>query len=217
VLFPVVQWGAFNTMPFPFTFNFAKRAMKRLVRRLLEDLAAWGFRSIVLLTGHYPLAQITLLRNECRRISRERGVGALGIPEQALALDLGYLGDHAAMWETSLLMAIDPQLVDLARLPQDTGSLCERGIRLGIYGICPRQNANAELGRRTLATIVERLAAAAERMLAEGSDAAAEEIYRAHREAFRHPLAAGRQALGAGSNWEVIRFVAGGVLRDRHF
>jgi len=216
VLFPTVQWGAFHTLRYPFTFHFSKRPMKLFIRRLLGELADWGFRVAILLAGHYPLAQITLLRRECRRASRLGRIAALGIPEQALALDLGYLGDHAAMWETSLLMAIDPSLVDLSQLPDDTGTLWQRSKKHGIYGICPKKHANPELGRETLKLIVDRLAATAERLLADGHADAAEEIYRAHEKAFRHPLAAGRRAFGTDSNWEIIRFVIGNIFRMRH-
>jgi creatinine amidohydrolase len=215
VLFPAMTWGAFHTLRFPFTFRSPKRAFRRQVRITLHALAEWGFRSIVLLSGHYPLAQIAMLRRECRRISRRPGVAAIGVPDSALALDLGYLGDHAAKWETSILMAIDPALVDLARLPADTGSLRERAIRHGIYGICPRREADPELGRRALETIALRLADAAARMLTEG-DAPAEAIYREHREAFRDPWRAGRVALGVRSKWEVLRFVVGNIIRMRH-
>lgn len=215
VLFPTVYWGAFHAMPFPFTFHFAKRSMKKQVRIILRSLADWGFRSIVLLTGHYPVAQITLLRRECRRIARRRKIGALGIPEQALATDLGYLGDHAAKWETSILMAIDPSLVDLSRLPDDTGSLAERSIQYGIDGISPN-NADAELGRRTLETIVERLAVAVQRMLEEGNANAAEEVYRTYGEAFRNLFEAGRTAFGVDSKWEIARFVLRNIIRYRH-
>ncbi|NLH48714.1 MAG: creatininase family protein [Myxococcales bacterium] len=215
VLFPPVYWGAFHTLSFPFTFCYSKRAMKKLVRRTLNSLADWGFRSIILLTGHYPAAQITLLRAECRRLSRARGIGALGIPEQALALDLGYLGDHAAKWETSLLMAIDPTLVDLSRLPDDTGSLRQRGIEQGIMGICPKNTATADLGRQVLDTVASRLAATGTRMLTEG-ERPAEEIYRAHLAAFRRPLAAARRAFGVESSWEAVRFVLGSIWRQKH-
>jgi creatinine amidohydrolase len=216
VLFPTMHWGAFYALPSPFTFHAPKRAMKLQVRRTLESLADWGFRVIVLLTGHYPLAQITLLRRECRRIARRRGVAALGIPEQALAVDLGYLGDHAAKWETSLLMAIAPSLVDLSRLPDDTGDLRQRADRHGIYGICPKRHADAALGSAALERIVTRLADAVTRMLAEGTSAAAEEIYRRHQDAFRRPLAAARQAFGVQSPWEIARFVIGNAIRWRH-
>ena len=216
VVFPAAQWGAFHTLRFPFTFHFSKRAMKRQIRRTVVSLADWGFRSIVLLSGHYPLAQILLLRRECRRIAEKRGIGALGIPEHALALDLGYLGDHAAKWETSLLLAIDPALVELARLPDDTGDLRGRAVRHGIYGICPKKEADAGLGRRALEVIVERLAGVATRMLDDGGASAAEEVYRGFDNAFRHPLQAGRTALGTRSAWEVVRFTVGQAIRSRH-
>lgn len=216
VVFPALHWGAFNTVPFPFTFHFPKRAMKIQVRRILAALAQWGFRSIVCLTGHYPLAQITLVRKECLRISHEHLIGAIGIPEQAFALHLGYLGDHAAKWETSLLMAIDPALVDLSRLPADTGSLNARAKKLGILGICPKKHADAELGRRALEAIVTGVADVASRMLDEGNCCAAEEVYEKYNDAFRKPFDAARIAFGTNSKFEIIRFVIGNFLRQRH-
>jgi len=216
VLFPAVYWGAFHTLPFPFTFRYSKRAMTRQVRKTLETLAGWGFRSIVMLTGHYPLAQIKMFRRECRRISQLSGVAALGIPEQALAADLGYLGDHAAKWETSILMAIDHALVDMSRLPEDTGTLSERARRHGIYGICPKKEASAEAGRRVLDQIVDRLAQSAVKMLEPGGAAIAEEIYRSYAAAFQNPFAAARIAFGVHSKWEIIRYVVRNVIGFRH-
>jgi len=215
VLFPPMYWGAFHTLPFPFTFHFAKRTMKKQIARTLATLAAWGFRSIVLLSGHYPLAQITMLRRLSRRFARRRRIGILGIPEQALALDLDYLGDHAAKWETSLLMALAPDLVDLSRLPEDTGSLAERAARHGIMGMCPKKHADAALGRQAFTTMTTRLAAAATRMLTEG-DRPAEEIYRAYQDAFRRPLIAARKALGVQSPWEIVKYLAGNIRRLKH-
>jgi len=212
VVFPPVYWGAFGTVRFPFTFHFGKRALRRQLRATLAALADWGFRSIVVLAGHYPWAQIRMARSECRRVGRERGVGALGIPEQALALDLGYLGDHAAKWETSLALAIDESLVDLAQLPDDTGSLAERAARHGITGVCPKREASRELGEVALATIATRLATMATRLAIEGGGPA-EEIYRAYRAAFRRPLTAARTALGVQSAWEIARFAVGDALR----
>ena len=216
VLFPPMQWGAFHTLRFPLTFRFPKRVMKTLVRRTLADLVRWGFRSIVLLTGHYPLAQIRLLRKECRRASKRYGVGALGISEPALALDMGYLGDHAAKWETSLLMAIDPSLVDLERLPGDTGSLRQRARRHGVFGACPQKEASAQLGQKALDTIIARLTEAASEMARTGGAGAAERIYRDYDLAFRNPIAAGKMALGTQSGLQVARFFLENVFRERH-
>ncbi len=217
VLFPTVYWGAFNTMPFPFTFAFSKRAFRKQLRKTLTSLAGWGFTSIVLLSGHYPTALITMLRRECRKISRRKKIGALGIPEQALTLDRGYLGDHAALWETSILMAIDESLVDLDRLPEDGGDLWQRSLRHGIEGIYPRGAAAAEKGREILDLIVERLAEAATAMVETGGPAPAEDIYRRHRDAFRKPFRAARIAYGVESRWEIIRFTIKSILHSGHF
>jgi creatinine amidohydrolase len=55
-----------------------------------------------------------------------------------------YAGDHAAGWETSHLLALHPEAVDLARLPPKGQPV------LGVEGRLPPQEATAELGRRTL-------------------------------------------------------------------
>lgn len=216
VLFPVMSWNAFYTMKWPFTFSFPYRGFKRLLRGTLDSLVKWGFRSIVVLSGHYPAAMIGLLRRECRRISKRRGIGALGISEQALAVDMGYLGDHAAKWETSILMAIDSSLVDLSRLPDDTGSLWNRRESYGILGICPKKNASRELGAQVLEVIIERLTRVAQRMRDEGGSGAAEEVYAAHSEAFKNLIEAGRKAYGIDSAREIVLYTIKSILRDRH-
>ncbi len=216
VVFPAMSWGAFHTLRFPFTFRFGKRALRRQVRAALDQLADFGFRAIVLVTGHYPLAQLAMLRAECRRVSARRGVAAMGISEAMLATDIGYLGDHAAKWETSILMAIAPDLVDLAALPADPMTLDERAERLGIFGIDPRTHASADEGRRALDLIVPRLAEAAARLLREGNTDAAEEIYARAAAALRPPIAAGKIAYGTDSAWEVVTFTLRSIWRNRH-
>ena len=59
VVFPTIYWGAFDTMPFPFTFHFKKSGIRNLARETLKQLAGWNFKAIVLLTGHYPASQVT--------------------------------------------------------------------------------------------------------------------------------------------------------------
>jgi creatinine amidohydrolase/Fe(II)-dependent formamide hydrolase-like protein len=211
-----MYWGAFHTLRFPLTFHFSRWALRRQVRRTLESLADWGFRSIVLLTGHYPVAQLSMLRRECRRVAARRNLGALGLSEAMLTADIGYIGDHAAKWETSLLMALEPALVDLSRLPEDTGTLDERFALHGIDGVCPRRHASADEGRRALEVIVDRLAEAASRMAKEGNADAAEAIYAAHARVFRRPIAAAKTAFGTDSAREALIHVAKSVWRNRH-
>jgi creatinine amidohydrolase len=148
VVFPTIYWGAFHTMPLPFTFHFKKSGIRYLAREILKQLAQWNFKAIVLLTGHYPGSQVRLLRKECRRFNRAGGALALGVPEQAFALDIEYYGDHAGMWETSFMMAIRPDLVDLSAMPVGLPTL-ERLAKFGVMGQDPISKASAEEGRHT--------------------------------------------------------------------
>jgi len=69
------------------------------------------------------------------------------------AQGMGIQVDHAAMNETSLVMALRPELVQMDRLPKDPDSW-----PVGIGGKDPRQFASAELGHKILKLQTERMA-----------------------------------------------------------
>jgi creatinine amidohydrolase len=75
---------------------------------------------------------------------------------------LGIQVDHAAINETSLVMALRPELVQMARLPVD---LEQWPVAVG--GRDPRVYASADLGRRAIALQVERMAGILRQLLAE--------------------------------------------------
>ncbi len=157
VLFPCVNYCAFDTMNFPFTFHFPKRALIRNTKKLVKQLYKMGFRIIILLTGHYPDSQINQVMRAAKMISRKHAdCFALGIPEQKLIPDRDYFGDHAAYWETSMMMAINKNQVNLDYLP-DGLSYPERTIRHGVWGIDPKTHSTAEKGEQMLNEIVKRL------------------------------------------------------------
>ncbi len=157
VLFPCVNYGAFGTMKFPFTFHFSKRSLKKMTKNLVKQLYQWGFKIIILLTGHYPEGQIKQVMKAAKKISKKhKDCFALGIPEQKLIPDWGYFGDHAAYWETSMMMAIDSNFVDLEQLPEGL-TYPERTIRHGIWGIDPKTQSTIEKGEKILNEIVKRL------------------------------------------------------------
>ncbi len=160
VLFPCVNYGAFQTMKFPYTLRFKKRPYCKMTKNLVKSLYDWGFRIIILLTGHYPEAQIQQVKKAARTISKKHAdCFALGIAEQCLVPDLGYFGDHAAKWETSMMLAMNPDFVDLERLPSGL-SYPERTIRHGVWGIDPKEHASKEIGEKVLNEIVKKLSQA---------------------------------------------------------
>ena len=123
-----------------------------LLRAWLEKLgteaARQGFRALIFLTGHYGAAQQIVVRDTAVRLSRSLGIPVLGTPEYMLALDVGYLGDHAAWGETSLMLYLDPDSVDLSRLGAPPHQ--------GVGGRDPREATRAD-GEKLAETIIDRL------------------------------------------------------------
>jgi len=125
------------------------------LEQLCREMARDGFRAIIILTGHYGAAQQIVVRETAVRMSRALGIPVLGTPEYWLALDVGYAGDHAAWGETSLMMHLFPDTVDLARLGKPPYQ--------GVGGRDPKESSGAD-GRRITETIVSRLATLAQKM-----------------------------------------------------
>ncbi len=93
-----------------------------------------GFELIVPYVGHYPM--------HCRMYHAAETFRAQGGRADVLVLTdhLVAHGDHAAAFETSLLLALAPELVDLAELSaNDT-------VHLGVVGEDPLRHASAEVG-----------------------------------------------------------------------
>jgi creatinine amidohydrolase len=117
--------------------------------RLCREAVRQGFKAIIILTGHYGAAQQMVVRGTAVQAGRALGIPVLGTPEYILALDAGYMGDHAARGETSLMVHLDPTSVDLTRLGEPPHK--------GVGGRDPRE-ATAEDGRRIAEVIIGRLA-----------------------------------------------------------
>lgn len=124
-----------------------------MVRDYVSQLANEGFRLIVIITGHYGRRHVDLLRFHAEQVAAEVGVKTWVLAEYEVAQDLGYGGDHAARWETSLLWHVAPELVDIERYRDDL-----TGDEQGVMGENPAATASAEDGGRVFNAIVERIA-----------------------------------------------------------
>jgi creatinine amidohydrolase len=125
------------------------------VEKLCREAVRQGFKSVIILTGHYGAAQQIVIRDLAVRLSRSLGVPVLGTPEYFLALDVGYHGDHAAWGETSLMLYLDPDSVDITQL--------ENPPFQGVAGRDPRQATRAD-GEKMAETIIGRLSQLAQTM-----------------------------------------------------
>lgn len=125
------------------------------LEKLCSEFHRQGFRGIVMLTGHYGHNQQIVVRETAARMAERLQIPIIGTPEYWLAQDVGYLGDHAGVGETSLLWHLRPELVEIGRIDKDPD--------YGKDGYI-KKNSNPELGKRYADTIARRLAVVAESM-----------------------------------------------------
>jgi creatinine amidohydrolase len=124
--------------------------------RLCGEAVRQGFKAAILLTGHYGAAQQIVVRQAAVSMTRALNRPILGTPEYFLALDEGYTGDHAAFFETSLMMYLEPKSVKLDELGEEPHQ--------GVGGRDPKKYANPKDGKRLANAIVARLTALAGQM-----------------------------------------------------
>lgn len=131
-----------------------------LLVHILHQIESLGFRVIIILAGHYPLLHHARVAVEWYSITgRARAWAATGY--ELVREEIPDAGDHAAKWETSLMMALRPDLVDLSRLPSDPQ---EKPI--GVVGLDPRYHASAAYGEAGVQAVVARITAQARELLA---------------------------------------------------
>lgn len=123
------------------------RLWQELVIQMLFQVEAYGFKAIVAIPGHYPLLEP--LEQAIAAYQAEGGSCTPFILKDNLFSRDGN-GDHAAAYETSLLMALDPGTVDLAVLPADPAEPLA-GVALGED---PRAAASAAYGEQALSQAV---------------------------------------------------------------
>jgi len=139
-------------------FNYVK-----FLLRTMRELKSLEFKVVVLMAGHYPLlhharAAVELFNLQER--GEARGWAATGY--ELVQEELPQAGDHAAAWETSLMMYLRPELVDMDRLPEDL----EEEL-IGVMGQDPREHASTEYGKKGTELIVEKINGKIEELLRE--------------------------------------------------
>ena len=161
---------ACSCLDMPYTLSFSHEAVALTVRETVDQLAGRGFRAVVVLAGHCPLDLVHLLKRVCAEAAAGRAglatYGCCWLELNAAELTGPVEGeprvvDHAAMVETSWMLALEPELVALDRLADDPDAA-----HAGIYGRNPRFTASADWGRSTIDAAATLLADRARGLLA---------------------------------------------------
>ena len=129
-------------------------SFRLMIRAILKQLVRAGFR-IVVAHGHGPSTK--LFRDQSLEWRQEFGIDlCICWREDEFGGETDGLGiqtDHAAANETSLMMALHPDLVRMQNLPVDLVDW-----PVAVSGEDPRTNASAERGRRAIRLQVNRMA-----------------------------------------------------------
>jgi len=156
----VLPWTTLTigTLHLDWTLRYDMDLVERALRQTVQQLAAFGARVVVVHTGHGPLDLAHLIKRVCAEVEVSDEVSAdfrtYGLCYLELNAELGTgLGtdwpvavDHGSIMETSWVMAMEPGLVHLDRLPDDPDAT----EMVGIYGPNPRIRADAELATRQI-------------------------------------------------------------------
>jgi creatinine amidohydrolase len=177
VVYPAVFFGAGGGhTDWPHSYMVSAAPMIQIVTELLGRFEANGYRQAILISGHYPNRKEYL--DEAARVHRARGgnIRVLCLVENQAP---GVGGDHAAKYETSSMLYLHPETVDMGQVAgpptDDVGGPEQRTNWMGdeyayhpcygIVGIDPRKYASAEVGRENTERLIEHLA----KWLEEGS------------------------------------------------
>lgn len=173
---PTVRVGcSSHHLAFPGTLSLEDETFHAIVADLVRSLAAGGFRRVVLLPSHGgnfgPLAAALeklgpvdgVEINALTDVRALLAIAQVGVDEHGVALGDG--GLHAGEWETSMLMACNPELVHPERgeagftgdLETAIGAMFDAGVEaVSANGVIGNPlGASAERGERYWAKVLE--------------------------------------------------------------
>ncbi len=165
VVVPPTYWGHMSHWKPGCHPGLPAELVDGLFTAIFEGLVTVGFRVVIGVTGHDVPEQVASLQKALGAISADgRALGHVMMEGDLYDLP-GDEMDHAAHWETSIMMALRPDLVELHRIRgEDLTS--EEGVReAGIYGRDPRTDASRELGERIVNRIADNIGRKAQELL----------------------------------------------------
>ena len=209
------SYVACGCLDMPFTLTFSAALVEATVRETLRQLARRGFRLVVVVTGHGPLDLVHLIKRVCaEEAAADPGMTAYGLcwlELNAAGLDGPEEGeprviDHAALVETSWMLALHPDLVALDRLADDPAAA-----HPGVYGPNPRFTADADWGSGSIDAAAALLADRASALLGGGELDPLSDLRRFVACCWPEPLeltAAGGTAVGLHNPGRASRYVS---------
>lgn len=128
-----------------------------LLQHILYQVRSLGFKVAAICAGHYPLIDLAkaaglVFHQQQIHYPRQKLIPWVFTGYELVRDLYDFAGDHAAYWESSLLMALLPGLTDLSQLSADPD---EKPV--GVGGRRPPREATAEAGEEYVKAIVSRV------------------------------------------------------------
>jgi len=159
------QFGGAVYPPVYFHAGFHLEFLVPVLTDLFQRLKKTGFRVILGISGHNIQEQIDMIDKALAPVTADGTVAGEGLWEMTLSRGPDSNSDHAAKWETSNMMFLYPDLVDMSALGD--GPLAPNMKPPdGIGGLDPRKHASAEIGRRNIELASQAIGKRAKELLA---------------------------------------------------
>ncbi|MFW6189304.1 MAG: creatininase family protein [Planctomycetota bacterium] len=153
------------------TATFSKELVKAMAKEWFANIEKWGARVAVFVTGHYGPYQVETVKEAAGEYAADHELRIIAQPDyEGVTMPGGEQPcDHAGKWETSLALALFPELVRMEEFkrelpipddypPRENAWDYRSPTGTWSYDEDLRQTADARLGEEAVTAMVEHLA-----------------------------------------------------------
>ncbi len=159
------QFGGVVFPPLWFHEGYDLEHLVPVYTDLFLRLKQTGFRVIMGVSGHNMQTQIEMIEQALQPVTADGTVAGAALWEVTLSQSEESSTDHAAKWETSNMMFLYPEFVEMAELGEEEMVLDMRA-PWGLAGEDPRVHASAQVGERNVELASAALGKKAQELLA---------------------------------------------------
>ena len=166
VVVPGTYWGHMGHWKPGCHPGLSAEVVDRLYTEIFKGLVTVGFKVVIGVTGHDVKEQVASLQKAVEAISAEGEAAGFAMMEGSLSEEDPDVGmDHAAKWETSYLVVLRPDLVDMEKIRHEDLESESGRKEAGIGGLDPRAHASKEVGKKAIGLMVDRIGRKAQELL----------------------------------------------------
>ena len=148
VVLPPTYWGTEGHVGWEGSLLLSNATISGLVADVFAQLDAQGFKLIVACTGHYPDVQGALIQGLAHAYVKAHPAVSIIVVDPFNLHPTDPRGEHAGLVETSAMLHLRPELVDMARLETE-------GALKGISEDCV--DATTEYGAQRFDVVLDEL------------------------------------------------------------